>query len=185
MKKLLIVLTTLLLTLGIVSFCYAVSGEDGTPAQEDGTVQEIIPSALIAGKCGSTPKVDYAVADDSLTTSSQTFVDVTGMSVTFKIPALTPRSCVRVEFSAFTFTSPNELMFIRAFLDGTTEGAPGPVQFDGDSDEDGDIMWARSRAFNFLFTDVKAGAHTITIQWRSSGGTDVFLHKRTMFVHHK
>jgi hypothetical protein len=182
MKKFLIILSTLLLTFGIAAFCYAIPGEDGTPALGEGGagVQEITPEALITGKCTPTTKVHFAVADDtSLSTTSTTFVDVPSMSVTFTIPAGTGRSCVRVEFSAYVF-APSELMEIRTLLDGTTVGAPGVVQFEAES-----VTFATSRAFNFLFTDVRPGTHTITMQWLSFSGGNVFVHRRSMFVHHK
>ena len=182
MKKFLIILQTLLLTFGIAAFCYAIPGEDGTPAIGEGGagVQEITPEALITGKCTPTTKVNFAVADDTVSTTSTTLVDVPGMSVTFTIPAGTGRSCVRVEFSAWVFAQGSELMNIRALLDGTTVGAPGEVQFEGDS-----VNWATSRAFNFLFTGVRPGSHTITMQWLSYFGGTVFVHGRSMFVHHK
>jgi len=182
MKRFLFVLTTLLLTFGIASFCYAIPGEDGTPAMGDGvTAQEITPSALLAtGKCNTT-KVDFAAADGAVPTASSTFVDVPDMSVTFKIPAETPRSCVRVEFSAFAYAPGTELMFLRAFLDGTTVGLPGEVQFESNAG-----TYATARAFNFLFTNVKAGTHTITMQYLNGGTAgNVYLHARDMFVHHK
>jgi hypothetical protein len=182
MNKLLIILLTVLLTFGIASFCYANPGEDGTPAMGEGnaSAQEITPQALVTGKC-NTNKVNFAVTDNApFSTTSTTFVDMPEMSVTFTIPVGTPRSCVRVEFSAYTYAPGTELMDIRTVLDGTTVGAPGEIQFEGSS-----ATWATSRAFNFLFTDVKAGTHTIKMQWYSFFGGDVFVHKRSMFVHHK
>ena len=98
-------------------------------------------------------------------------------------------SCVKVEFSAYTFAADtpvaNQLLMVRALLDGVTAGSPSEVQFSGDDDEDADFTWARSHAFNFAFNGVVPGVHTITIQFRSLSGGSVFVHKPSMFVNHR
>ncbi len=67
---------------------------------------------------------------------------------------------------------------------GTVRRAPGEVQFSGDDDEDGDGRWARSAAYNFLCT-VTPGVHTFKAQFRSLDGGLVFIHKSSLFVHHR
>jgi hypothetical protein len=143
----------------------------------------------VTGTCKAT-KISFATVDapPAISTTSAAFVDMPGMSVTFKILG-TVNVCVKVEFSAYTFAAnapvANQLMMVRALMDGATVGSPAEVQFSGDDDEDADGDWARSHAFNFVLPTVAPGTHTIKIQWRSFFGGTVFAHSRSMFVHHK
>ena len=161
----------------------------GVPAEVPSDTAEA-PVPALTGACTVT-KIKFSTGENTtLPTTSTTFVAMPNMSVAFTMGGLVP-SCVKVEFSAYVFASTSalapsgELMFVRARLDGVTVGSPSEVQLDGDSDEDGDGKWARSHAFNFAFTNVTPGLHTITIQWRSLSGGTVFVHRRSMFVHYR
>jgi len=138
----------------------------------------------VTGTCKAT-KISFATGETTgLSTTSTAYVAMPDMSVTFKIGG-TATVCVKVEFSAFVFAALDRLIFVRALMDGATVGSPSEVQFSGDDDEEGDGKWARSHAFNFAFPTVAPGTHTIIIQWKSFDGGTVFVHKRSMFVHHK
>ena len=141
------------------------------------------------GKCTQLTQVSFATGETlNLSTTSTSFVDIPDMTVAFTMGG-SVNHCVKVGFSAMTFAadtpSANQLVMVRALLDGATVGSPSEVQFSGDDDEDADGSWARSHAFNFAFKGVTPGVHTITIQFRSFFGGSVFVHRRSMFVHHR
>ncbi len=130
-------------------------------------------------------KID-GITDDSTgkTTSSTTYVDIPNTTIAVSIGG-TVNTCVKVEFSAWTFaaTGGSALLFVRVTQDGVA-CAPGETQFSGDDDEDGDGRWARSHAFNYLCA-VTPGAHTYKAQFRSFDGGAVFVHRTSLFVHHR
>jgi len=141
------------------------------------------PATVVSGFC-PTPGTHFVAADNTgVTTTSTTMVDVADMSVSFTTSG-SQAWCATATFSAFTFASGDALMFVQAIMDGTTVGAPGEVQFDGDSDEDADGKWATSRAYTFVFPSVSVGAHTIKVQFRSYDGKSVAIHKRSLVVFH-
>jgi hypothetical protein len=110
-------------------------------------------------------------------TTSTTFVDVPGMTVTFNAKAA---GCALVSFTAYSFASGGELMNVHAVSNGA-ECLPGEYQFSGDDDEDADGQWARSHGANFT-CKVALGANTIKMQFRSFFGGSVTLHKKAMLV---
>ncbi len=142
------------------------------------------PETVTTGTCKKASNIDFAVADDggNMTTSTSP-VDVPGMSVDFI--AKGKGGCAKVEFSAMVFANMGELLEVQAVLDGTTVCPPGLIQLSGDDDEDANGKWARSHAFNFLCPNLAPGPHNIKIQWLSFGGVTVFMHQRSLFVHHK
>ena len=164
------------------SVVYAAGGGTGNGLAPSAGVS---PDAVsIKGGCKKISKIDFATGEDiGHTTTSTTFVDVPGMSVDFTIGGQV-RSCLKIEYSAVAFAPDDELMFVRALLDGAVAGSPSEVQLSGDDDEDVNGHWARSHAFNFAFANVAPGAHTIEIQWRSEFGGTVATHRRSVFVHH-
>jgi hypothetical protein len=160
------------------------SGDGPAAAGPDASGTRATPATVVTGQCavGKTSFVSSDIEGYGLT--STTYVDVPDMAVTFSVPGTT-RSCATAEFSAYTSTAADQLMMIRAVMDGVTVGAPFEVLFDGDSDEDGDGRWARAHAFTFLFPSVQPGKHTIKIQWRSFSGGTVVMSRRTLIVDHK
>jgi hypothetical protein len=144
------------------------------------------PATLFTGSCKKAATIDFAAADDTgYSTTSTSFVDVPGMSVTFNLGGVAT-SCVKVEYSATVFaaTAGTARMFVQAVRDGVP-CVPADVPFAGDDDTDGDGRWPNARAFNFVCTGVTPGIHTIKIQWRSQDGGSISTDKRSMFVHHK
>ncbi len=130
-------------------------------------------------------KID-GITDDSTgkSTSSTSFVDIPNTAIAVDIGG-SATTCAKVEFSAYAFatTGGTALLYVQVTRDGAA-CAPGEVQFSGDDDEDGDGRWARSAAYNFLCT-VTPGVHTFKAQFRSLDGGLVFIHKSSLFVHHR
>jgi hypothetical protein len=139
------------------------------------------PQAIFTGSCNIT-RNSWASNDvtSAATTTSQTFVNVTGMSVAF----LPHADCAEITFSAYSFAAESDaLMFVRARINDV-DCLPGEVQFSGDDDEDADGDWARSHSFTFVCRGFHPGLHASTalVQFRSFFGQLVFLHKPTMVV---
>jgi len=156
----------------------------GVPAE----AQSVAPAPALTGTC-IVKKVSFATSESiALGTTSTSFVNIPDMSVGFSMGGANP-SCVKVEFSAFAFAAntpvANQLLMVRALLDGVTAGSPSEVQLSGDDDEDADGSWARAHGYNFAFNGVTPGVHTITIQFRSNSGGSVFVHRPSMFVNHR
>jgi hypothetical protein len=150
------------------------------------TISFSVPPGGQTGLCKGITNFSFATGETlAQSTTSTAFVDIPDMTVAFTIGGSGQKNCVKVEFSAFTFAALNRLLYVRALLDGATVASPSEVQFSGDDDEDADGNWARSHAFNFEFKDIPAGPHTIKIQFRSFDGGTVFVHRRSVFVHHK
>jgi hypothetical protein len=138
------------------------------------------------GLCKGITNFSFATGETlAQSTTSTTFVDIPDMTVPFTVGGTSLKNCIKVEFSAFTFAALDRLLYVRALLDGVKVASPSEVQFSGDDDEDADGNWARSHAFNFEFSNVAAGPHTLKIQFRSFDGGTVFVHRRSVFVHHK
>ena len=128
--------------------------------------------------------IDFANHGDFIGTTSTAFVDIPGATVTFKQGGRVA-DCIKVEFESMSFTTPNQLLFVRAVLDGAVVGAPGDVQFSGDDDEDEDGRWDRSHAMAFFFDGVAPGTHTVQIQFRSFSGGSVRVNRGSTAVSHR
>ena len=152
---------------------------------DDGGKSAAATRAVVKGRCGVL-NVDYAASDLMFsTTSSTTYVNVPDTQITF---VQSKPGCVVVHYSAFVFASNAgaALMYVRPLLDGAVTAVPAETQFAGDDDEDNDGRWARSHAMNFVFPNVPAGIHRLTMQWRSLvAGQTIFTHRRTTLVHHR
>jgi hypothetical protein len=156
--------------------------QGGLPEQAERAL-EITPQAAVVTSACPAGRMTIASSNDiNVTTTSPNFVDVPGMVATVNIPVTT--SCVDVQYTATVFTTGNELIYVQATIDDVP-CFPPDVQFEGDSDEDGDGQWARAHAFDFVCQNVTRGAHTFKIQWRSFFGGLVFTHWRTMKVIHR
>jgi hypothetical protein len=123
----------------------------------------------------------YVNHGDFNTTNSTSFVDLPGASVRFTVGR--GAKCVSVLFTSMAFASrDDEVVFVRALLDGTVVAEPSETQFSGDDDEDRDVAAARSHAMNFLFAPVAAGSHTVQMQFRSAFGDMVTIHRGSTIV---
>jgi hypothetical protein len=141
--------------------------------------------AAVKGRCGAL-NVDFAASDLMFsTTSSTTYVNIPDTQITF---VQSKPGCVIVHYSAFVYAASAgaALMYVRPLLDNAVTAVPAETQFAGDDDEDNDGRWARSHAMNFVFPNVPAGAHRLTMQWRSNvAGQTISTHRRTTLVHHR
>jgi hypothetical protein len=139
---------------------------------------EASPQAAVtipAAKC-KTAKAEVVASDDSLTTTSQNYVPVQGMAVTFKTST---KQCVLVNFSAYAFApGTNKVMYVTATLDAFP-GSPALSQFTG-----GDDTVASAHSALFVFPLVPVGQHTVAILFKSNSTTEVALHRPAMSVMH-
>lgn len=140
--------------------------------------------AVTGGTCAAMNVIDHR--EDSGTnasTSSSAFSNVPNTAVSFTQGTA---GCAQVIFAAESFApGGGRLMGLRVVLDGATVASPGPVLFSGDDDENNNGHWARSRSFMFSFSNVAAGAHTITVQYRSyTAGSPVFIGRHSVAVWH-
>jgi hypothetical protein len=125
------------------------------------------------------PRLSFAVTNgaQSVSTTSDTFVNLPPLSVTFSIPG-TVNSCLEVELAAVTFAQ-FEPIVARILLDGTTELLPGEPLISGED------IGPKAYSANFYAYGVAPGTHTVTAQWKTINGDTGFAHWRSIGVHHK
>lgn len=114
-------------------------------------------------------------------TNSAAFVTIPRTSVQFT--QLLP-GCVIADFTAESYAPKNARMIVRATIVGVGEGAPGPVMWTQDHDEDGNGKGFRVQGFRFVFPDVPIGLHTLRVQWRSGNDAEIRVRGRTVTVQH-
>jgi len=162
-----------------------------TQARRSGIpAQEIEPKAVqtpVIGSCQPTRIRYVATNSTDLQTNSTEYVTVPQASVRFEQRA---GGCVIVHFAgvvlARTFFDEPQRIVIRAILeDANMTAVPRNVQLSGDDDEEGDGRWARAHSMFFVFPNVPAGSHKMTLQWRSPEGGLIFMHQHTVLVHHE
>lgn len=97
-----------------------------------------------------------------LTTTSASFVDVTGMTVTLTTGA---RRCL-IAFQGTALNASTERVAFDLLIDGVSQGGGlGVSQVSLASTESADV------GFSFLTDVLAAGSHTFKLQWKVSGGT--------------
>jgi len=152
-------------------------------ADNDGqAIKHKSPVAPVQTSCGKDAKqVDIAQNSTGQNTTSSTFVDVTGSEVSFNIGG-NNNTCVLVDFSGQVFApgTTNNLMFVKAVLDNSITSVDGQIQLVAESNTRSD-----AHAYNFLFTEVPPGAHTVKMQYEASGGGQVSINDFNMVVYHK
>jgi hypothetical protein len=128
-------------------------------------------SPRIAEKCRVlVGDANVAASELGSNTASNIFSNITDATVNFKIKG-TRNRCVLVVFSAEPFTPGNELVHVRALLDGAVVGNPVSVQFGS-----GDGVFRKVTTAQFQFKGVSPGGHTIQMQFRSQVlGVNVFI----------
>lgn len=138
--------------------------------------------AVVRGNC-SASKIHFAVEtalDQTINFSS--FDDLEGMSVSFSIPGTT-NTCLMVAFTGEFNVGTDSEIAIRAVLDGKTVGTPSYASILQASFNESESSAARG--FNFFFSGVTPGPHTVKVQWRSGFGNTVTVFRRSMVVFHK
>lgn len=123
---------------------------------------------------------DGAEAADFVSTTSTTFVDMPGMTVTFDLPV--SGHSVVVMFTGEFPTGPapcenQNYLSVQLVIDGVVHSAPGGVQF-FTSDP------VTSGGFNFISDPLLTGTHVAKIQWKANltGGCAL---NRSMTVLHR
>lgn len=115
-------------------------------------------------------------AFDAINTTSTTFIDVPGLSTTFKVAA-GKHADVVIQFSG-EMNSPSAL-YMRAIVDGAAanpnNAGSGPQMFWGVGGG------ATSQTFNFYQFGLGAGSHTVKMQWDGLSGSQ-FMSYRSMVV---
>jgi hypothetical protein len=127
-------------------------------------------------------KTDAVTATDSACTSSMTFADIPGASVTFRVGGRAPRPVILLFSAAVGGFGNDSFLWTRPVIDGVVQLS--------DPDEnvtiDHPTGFARTGGYNSVSAALEPGAHTASIQWRvdDSGGT-ICIGPRTLIVLHK
>lgn len=135
---------------------------------------------FVQTRCKSVKTIDVAHSSDSQSTSSTDFVDIDGAVVKFDIGGKA-NTCVLVNFSAIAITDNNGVMLVRAVRNLLFHSVDGPIQLSGGDD----VLHFGAHAYNFLFTDVPPGSHTVKMQYRSALATRIDILSFEMMVHHR
>jgi hypothetical protein len=136
--------------------------EGGVPSDRDPFNAEA--RAPVTGS-GGLVKMSFATADDTGNSTFSTIHEpVPDMSVSFTSSQGAP---MIITYSAYSFAPAGALMYVVARVDGL-DAEPGEVQFDGDSDENGNNQWAKSHSFTWVMPPVPPGPHTVEIFFRTS-----------------
>lgn len=155
-------LNRLTLLISIIALVFAVNS----------TVSAAVPSALLAA--GSTRfAVVSAPVTSGLSTSSTSFVDLTGLAASISIPA-GKSGDVFILFCADLYSGSSNVV-ARALI-GSAVAAPGGVNVRAPS------TLAETQCMNFYKTGVTSGSKTIKMQWKSAGGGMIQAHERSMIV---
>jgi hypothetical protein len=166
-----------------LNVAFAQNNNSNPSGLADRTAEPQATVAPVLGTCAPT-KISYIASnstDTSTTSSSYVALPQAGRSIT-----QAAAGCIVVRFSGVVFApSAGRLILLRAVLDGATVSVPTNVQLSGDDDEDNDARWARAHSFEFVFPSVSAGNHTVQIEWRTPTGQQVFVHQRTLTIHHR
>lgn len=172
------------LALGFVSFAAssAFALDNGQPA---GAAKAPAAAPLVtSGTCTGMTVINHKEDNStSAWTTSSSFAAVPNTTVAFSQGS---NGCVVVTFSAETYAPHTDDFFIaRAVLDTGATAQPGPVTLSGNDDENNNQQSVRTHGFTFVFPSVTAGAHSVTVQYRSfNAGHQVFVGKHSVLVTH-
>jgi hypothetical protein len=123
-------------------------------------------------------------ATDTQCTTSTSFVDIPGMSVTFTIGG-TARQTVLALFQGEWFN--NDRALARIVVNGFVVPGPGdnlsPVAMDSGNDAGGSVD--ETNGFNFITNALKPGVKTLKVQWASVGGHQICVDERSLIVERK
>lgn len=128
-----------------------------------------------AGSCEPDAMTYKAMTDVNTVMNGTSFANVSGMSRTFRQGG-TAASCVVVTFSAIAFTSNGETLFVEARLDDDAICSPfGGIFVANRTDP-------ASYSMTYVCSAVSTGRHSVTMQAKTDGGTNVTLSNRSMVV---
>jgi len=132
-----------------------------------------LPPSVSTGTCQENTAA-YSVSTDLQKTSSRSFHDVGGTTISFTQGSA---GCVEVSFSSEAATVPGEILVTQGLLDGNA-CLPSDNLFASDSPSS-DLA---DHAMNYICPNVSAGAHTAKVQFKSRFGGKVALDYRTTIV---
>src|SRR5262245_41575645 len=149
-------LRSLMIASALTMLSTAALAGDGQPAGDRAAGARALTS------CSKLSRIEVAQSGVSQSTGSTVPVDVVGSSIGFIVGGAVP-SCVLVSFSGQAFGPANgTLMMVRAVRDGAIVSVDGEIQFVAES-----ITFSDAHAYNFLFTGVPPGFHSVKMQYRS------------------
>jgi len=123
-------------------------------------------------------------ATDTQCTTSTSFVDMPGMSVTFTISGKTSQTVLAL-FQGEWFNSDRALA--RILVNGTVQPGPGdsasPIALDSGNDAGASVD--ETNGFNFITKLLKPGVKTLKVQWASVGGKQICVDERSLIVERK
>ncbi|MEJ8574029.1 hypothetical protein [Microbaculum marinum] len=125
---------------------------------------------------GSIERAKYSWADDTVTTSSTTYVNIPSMARTTKTKRKGP---LIVIFCAEAHADEGEAVWVRVLLNGSDmlpDSSGQNVVFEGDNG-----FWYQSKCFTWA-KKVPAGTHTIQARYLSANGGPVGLDQRSMTI---
>jgi hypothetical protein len=140
--------------------------------------ESVVLAATVTKSGGAVTAVRTVTNGDyiAVTTISQTFVAVPGMSVTVNVPS-GQKGLLIITFSAVsqciddgTFTSTH--CYIRVQVDGVS-APPGEVIFD--SAGDGESFALEANSMQFVAGPVSGGSHTVRVDWRVNEAPSTFM----------
>ena len=129
-------------------------------------------TAGVLGSCKPTQLLYYATPLDQSSTTSSTFVTIPQTAIPINLFEF---SCVIVRFSAMTYASDGRQVEIRAVLNSRV-ALPAAVQYSGDDSK------ANAHSYEFIFGRVEAGSYRLKMQFRSTLGGAVAVHRHTTVV---
>ena len=135
----------------------------------------------VVGACRPTT-VKFAATDTSQTTSSGSFVLITGMSLNFVQGGSTP-SCVILEFQAQLHApaAGNALLSINAILDN--DGNLTPINASQPQLMENSGMWNITNSIKLIWLGVAPGTHNLKVYFRSANGGSVEVTRPTMLIY--
>jgi hypothetical protein len=121
-------------------------------------------------------------ATDEQCTSSTSYVNMPGASVSFIVPGKTKRHVLAL-FQGEWFN--NDRALARVVVDGVVQSGPGdsasPVSLDSGNDAGSSVD--QTNGFNFITDNLTPHVrHTLTVQWASVGGGQICVDERSLIV---
>ena len=130
----------------------------------------------------SAPISKFSGVDDVVfvCTTSQTFVNIPGLSRSFTLGAEAAEEVVVMLQGAFSLTRQgSDTAFVRLLIDNVVQGPGDQVPIKGIDDT------GSTHGFNWQSKVLSPGAHSVRVQWRTDLGSDLCVDARSLIVLHK
>jgi len=123
-----------------------------------------VPIISPAGASTSLASGQALITTGDITTASNTFVDLTGVTVTITTAA---HRCLCVFSASIKNTAIGNGQFVTLLVDGTNQGGTnGLIELDCAG-----TAFYGNAGFSFVTASLTAASHTFKIQWRVGAGT--------------